>query len=54
MIASASKLKNNDPDDWICGRAGEMKKIIGSSVSFLSNLMYLSLAMFLINLRVLK
>jgi mannan endo-1,4-beta-mannosidase len=32
MIASADKAKNNDPDDWICGRAGNMKKILGNSV----------------------
>lgn len=33
MIASVGKLQNNDPDDWICGRAGNMKKLIGTSVS---------------------
>ena len=32
MIASVGKLQNNDPDDWICGRAGAMKSIIGDSV----------------------
>jgi len=31
MIGSAGKLQNNDPDDWLCGRAGNMKKIIGNS-----------------------
>lgn len=32
MIASKDKAVANDPDDWICGRAGNMKKILGSSV----------------------
>ncbi|KAL2066655.1 hypothetical protein VTL71DRAFT_2727 [Oculimacula yallundae] len=31
MIASPGKASNNDPDDWLCGRAGNMKKLIGSS-----------------------
>jgi mannan endo-1,4-beta-mannosidase len=31
MIGSIGKLQNNDPDDWLCGRAGNMKKIIGNS-----------------------
>lgn len=31
MIASPGKLQNNNPDDWICGRAGNMKNILGSS-----------------------
>ncbi|CZR58020.1 uncharacterized protein PAC_07910 [Phialocephala subalpina] len=31
MIASPGKLQNNDPDDWICGRARNMKKVLGSS-----------------------
>ena len=31
MINSVEKLKNNDPDDWICGRAGNMKKLINGS-----------------------
>jgi mannan endo-1,4-beta-mannosidase len=33
MIASPGKLADNDPDDWLCGRAGNMKTILGSSVS---------------------
>ncbi|TVY86209.1 Mannan endo-1,4-beta-mannosidase [Lachnellula willkommii] len=33
MIASDDKLASNDPDDWLCGRAGNMKTILGSSVS---------------------
>jgi mannan endo-1,4-beta-mannosidase len=32
MIASTGKLQNNDPDYWLCGRAGNMKNILGSSV----------------------
>jgi mannan endo-1,4-beta-mannosidase len=32
MITSKDKLANNDPDDWICGRSGNMKTILGSSV----------------------
>ncbi|KAG4440554.1 hypothetical protein IFR05_003970 [Cadophora sp. M221] len=32
MIASPGKAANNDPDDWICGRAGNMKKLIGQGV----------------------
>jgi len=32
MIASPGLAKDNDPSDWICGRAGNMKKIIGDSV----------------------
>lgn len=32
MIASIGKAGANDPDDWLCGRAGNMKKILGSSV----------------------
>ncbi|KAF1986872.1 glycoside hydrolase family 5 protein [Aulographum hederae CBS 113979] len=31
MIGSVGKLQNNDPDDWICGRAGHMKETLGSS-----------------------
>ncbi|KAH7370824.1 glycoside hydrolase superfamily [Rhexocercosporidium sp. MPI-PUGE-AT-0058] len=31
MIASPGKASSNDPDDWLCGRAGNMKKLIGSS-----------------------
>ncbi|TVY20786.1 Mannan endo-1,4-beta-mannosidase 1 [Lachnellula arida] len=31
MVASDDKLGSNDPDDWLCGRAGNMKKILGSS-----------------------
>jgi mannan endo-1,4-beta-mannosidase len=31
MIASPGKLVDNDPDDWLCGRAGNMKAILGSS-----------------------
>ncbi|KAH7413382.1 glycoside hydrolase superfamily [Cadophora sp. MPI-SDFR-AT-0126] len=31
MIASPGKASSNDPDDWLCGRAGNMKKILGSS-----------------------
>jgi len=31
MIGSVDKLQQNDPDDWLCGRAGNMKKIIGNS-----------------------
>ena len=37
MIASVEKLQNNDPDDWNCGRAGNMKPIInGSGVKILT------------------
>lgn len=32
MIASPGKAANNDPDDWLCGRTGNKKKLIGSSV----------------------
>jgi len=32
MIASPGKLADNDPDDWICGRAGNMRSVLGSSV----------------------
>ncbi|CAG8983367.1 hypothetical protein HYALB_00000534 [Hymenoscyphus albidus] len=31
MIASKEKLQNNDPDDWICGRAGNMRKVMANS-----------------------
>ena len=31
LIASPGKLQANDPDDWLCGRAGNMKKIINGS-----------------------
>jgi mannan endo-1,4-beta-mannosidase len=31
MIASPGKLAVNDPGDWLCGRAGNMKAILGSS-----------------------
>lgn len=31
MINAVDKLKQNDPDDWICGRAGHMKDIINGS-----------------------
>ncbi|TVY27169.1 putative mannan endo-1,4-beta-mannosidase F [Lachnellula hyalina] len=31
MIASKDKLANNDPDDWLCGRANNMKTILGTS-----------------------
>jgi mannan endo-1,4-beta-mannosidase len=31
MINAQDKAQNNDPDDWLCGRAGNMKKHIGSS-----------------------
>jgi mannan endo-1,4-beta-mannosidase len=33
LIAAADKAAANDPDDWLCGRAGNMKKILGNSVS---------------------
>jgi hypothetical protein len=32
MIASPGKLADNDPDDWLCGRAGNMKAVLGDSV----------------------
>lgn len=32
MIASKDKLASNDPDDWLCGRASNIKTILGSSV----------------------
>jgi len=32
MIDSPGKLQNIDLDDWICGRVGNMKKILGSFV----------------------
>ncbi|KAI9753777.1 MAG: hypothetical protein M4579_005011 [Chaenotheca gracillima] len=31
MIGSVGKLQDNDPDDWICGRAGNMQSVIGGS-----------------------
>ena len=31
LVASPGKLQANDPDDWLCGRAGNMKKIINNS-----------------------
>ncbi|XMA10362.1 hypothetical protein WAI453_003153 [Rhynchosporium graminicola] len=31
LIASPGKASNNDPDDWLCERASNMKKLIGSS-----------------------
>ncbi|MCJ1387736.1 hypothetical protein MMC18_000579 [Xylographa bjoerkii] len=31
MIASVDLLENNDASDWLCGRAGNMKKIISTS-----------------------
>lgn len=31
FIDAVDKLKNNDPDDWICGTAGYMKPVIGGS-----------------------
>ncbi|OCL09864.1 glycoside hydrolase family 5 protein [Glonium stellatum] len=31
MIGSTDMLENNDPNDWICGRAGVMKNILGNS-----------------------
>lgn len=35
MIASSEKLKNNDPDDWVCGRATSMRKVLGNSVGWI-------------------
>ena len=40
MIASPGKAASNDPDDWLCGRAGNMKKILGASVCGLFNKLY--------------
>ncbi|KAJ5899641.1 beta-1-3-mannanase [Penicillium taxi] len=31
MIGSTGKLDDNDPNDWICGRAGVMKGLLGDS-----------------------
>ena len=31
LIGSVGKLQANDPDDWICGRAGNMKTLIAGS-----------------------
>ncbi|MCJ1308691.1 hypothetical protein MMC25_002345 [Agyrium rufum] len=31
LIGSVDLLENNDPDDWLCGRAGKMKPIIAGS-----------------------
>lgn len=31
MITNVDKLKANDPDDWLCGRATEMRKVLGNS-----------------------
>lgn len=31
MIDSVGKLQNNDPDDWLCGRAGNMRQVLGDS-----------------------
>jgi mannan endo-1,4-beta-mannosidase len=31
MIGSVDLLQNNDPGDWLCGRAGNMKPIINGS-----------------------
>ena len=31
LIGSTGKLAANDPDDWLCGRAGNMKKTIAGS-----------------------
>ncbi|KAG9192100.1 mannan endo-1,4-beta-mannosidase [Alternaria panax] len=31
LIKQLDKLNNNDPDDWLCGRAGVMRDILGSS-----------------------
>ncbi|CAN9123364.1 unnamed protein product [Alternaria alternata] len=31
LIKQLDKLNNNDPDDWLCGRAGVMRNALGSS-----------------------
>ena len=31
LIQQIDKLKANDPDDWLCGRAGVLRSILGSS-----------------------
>ncbi|KAF2737433.1 beta-1,3-mannanase [Polyplosphaeria fusca] len=31
MISSVGKLQANDPDDWLCGRAKSMRKVLGKS-----------------------
>lgn len=31
MISNPENLSANDPDDWVCGRAGEMRKVLGAS-----------------------
>jgi mannan endo-1,4-beta-mannosidase len=31
LIRQLDKLNNNDPDDWLCGRAGALRNTLGSS-----------------------
>lgn len=31
LIKQLDKLMNNDPDDWLCGRAGVLRNVLGNS-----------------------
>lgn len=31
LIKQLDKLNSNDPDDWLCGRAGALRNVLGSS-----------------------